>query len=127
MLEWIGTKDPTGAWRRNLPDVTTEFPFEIPAGRYLVITDVDWQFRALLKPARQNVTLRLSVALLDDLTNSQIVHQSTLLLDDFGYGGISEALTTGFVVDESATLIWHSNPESVVSHVLLRGYLIDRQ
>jgi hypothetical protein len=126
VLEFIGTKERTGLWRRNFPDVTTEFPFAIPAGRYLVITDVDWQIRAVLKPARQSVTLRLSVALLGDLTNSQIVHQSTLMLDETGYGGTSEALTTGFVAAESATIVWSTIPEIPVSHLLLRGYLIDR-
>jgi hypothetical protein len=30
------------------------------------------------------------------------------------------------VVDEAATIIWDSQPEFNVSHILLRGYLIDR-
>ncbi len=126
VLECAGTLMPTGIWQRNFPDATTQFPFQIPSGRYLVITDVDWQVKAPPKPARQNVTLRLSVALRNDRTNNRMVHQSTLLLDEFGYGGTSEALTTGFVVDEAATIIWDSQPEFNVSHILLRGYLIDR-
>jgi len=127
VLEWVGQEEPVGAWRRVFPDATTEFPFEIPSGRYLVITDVDWQFNAVDSPSRQNVTFRLYIAPVDDLTDSYPVYESTTLLDDSGYGGASAGMTTGFVVDETATLIWDSLPLShVVSHVLLRGYLIDR-
>lgn len=127
VLEWVGNDEPIGAWLRIFPDASTEFRFEVPAGRYLVITDVDWQFNAVDSPSRQNVTFRLYVAPLEDLTDSYRVHESTALLDDSGYGGASEAMTAGFVVDETATIIWDSTPLShVVSHVLLRGYLIDR-
>ena len=65
---------------------------------------------------------------LDDLTNSYRVHCSTTMLDEMGYGGTSEAMTAGFVVAESATIVWDSIPatEQVV-HILLRGYLVDRQ
>jgi hypothetical protein len=127
VLEWTNTQDPIGAWRRILPDATAEFPFEPPAGRYLVITDLDWLFQAVENPTRQNVTFRLFIAPLDDLANGHRVHESTALLDDSGYGGASESMTSGVVVDETATLIWDSAPPShTVTHVLLRGYLIDR-
>ncbi len=125
VLEWIGTKDPVGAWQRVFPDGSTELRFEIPGGYYLVVTDVDWQFNAIDSPARRNVTFRLYIAPLEDLTDSYRVFESTALLDDSGYGGASESMTTGVVVDENATLLWDSFPLShSVSHVLLRGYLI---
>lgn len=127
VLEWVGTQEPIGAWQRIFPDATAQFPFEVPAERYLVITDVDWQFNAIDSPARQNVTFRLFIAPLEDLENGYRVHESTALLDDAGYGGASVAMTTGFVVDDEATLIWDAAPLThTVSHVLLRGYLIDR-
>ncbi len=128
VLELVATEEPTGAWQRNFPDAATQFPFLVPEGRYLVITDVDWQFQLAEDPQPQNVTFRLFVAPLDDLTNSYRVLNSTTMLDDMGYGGRSEAMTTGFVVAESATIVWDSIPatEQVV-HIQLRGYLVDRQ
>ena len=128
VLEWIGTEQPTGAWQRNCPDASTQFPFLVPEGCYLVITDVDWQFRHLDDPQPMNVNLRLFVAPWDDLTARVFAHSSTVLLDQLGYGGTSEAMTAGFVVDETATIVWDSYPvNDTVSHVLLRGYLVDRQ
>lgn len=116
----------SGDWERSLPDGSAVYPFEIPVGRYLVITDVDWQFAALSGVARQNVTLRLFVAPRSDPKNGYPVHESTALLDDNGYGGASEAMTTGFVVDRSATIRCDCVPvPQTISNIVLRGYLID--
>ena len=129
VLQLASSDSPTGAWERVFPDATTEFPFLIPEGRFLVITDVDWQFQlAANELISQNVTLRLFIAPWDDLSNGAYVHASTAHLDNQGYGGTSESMTAGFVVDDAATIVWDSMPASnTVSNILLRGYLVDRQ
>jgi hypothetical protein len=129
VLSLSSSDSPTGAWERVFPDATSEFPFLIPEGRFLIITDLDWQFQLAADEVRiQNVTLRLFVAPWDDLTASFCVHSSTALLDDQGYGGTSEAMTAGFVVDDAATIMWDAIPvANTVTNILLRGYLVDRQ
>lgn len=127
VLEWVRTNEPTGAWQRILPDATAQFPFEIPKGRYLIITDLDWRFQSADQLTPQCVTFRLYLAPLNQSSNPLQVHESTTQLDFLGCGGSSEAMTTGFVVDENAKVIWDSWPiNRFVTHILLRGYLIDR-
>ncbi len=117
-----------GDWERILPSgIPAPSPFFIPKDHYLVITDVDWQFSARMPMPRQNVTLRLSIAPLRDLANRYSAFESTVQMDDSSYGGASEAMTAGFVVDDSATILAETVPyPETISDLLLRGYLIDK-
>jgi hypothetical protein len=117
-----------GTWERVLPNgLAASDPFEVPPGRYLVITDVDWCFSRTTNPLCQNVTLRIFVTPRNDLENGNSVFQSTTLLDQQAYGGVSQAMTSGFVVDDSATIVCDSIPfQDSISDIVLRGYLIDK-
>jgi hypothetical protein len=131
LLEAIGvanTGDPSKDldFFRTLPDgtMTPSGPagFRVAAGDVLVITDVDWQYSGA--PGNSQ-TFRVFIKPLKGDDPGRRVFESTITLDGEGHGGISEAMTTGFVVSSNVRLAVDTYPGGgKIQHVLLRGYLI---
>jgi hypothetical protein len=111
---------------RVLPDGTrppSPPRFRVPSGKVLVVTDVDWQYN--LGDPGQVQTLRLFIDNLTDPYISSRVFESTIILNDEGKGGISENMTSGFVVSSGGRITVDSFPGGgKISHLMLRGYLI---
>jgi hypothetical protein len=121
---------------RVSPDGTLESaPFTVPAGRLLVITDVEWTVSGttLGLSLAPGATVRTRIALGNGLTLTPVFLSKTVQVDSGGvYVAGSEQLTTGFVVAPSATIC----PSSVefssgvlisanLIEFVLRGYLIN--
>lgn len=110
------------AFQRNLPDGSSVYPFVIPSGDVLVVTDMDWQWNSGTPGTRQ--TLRLFLVNTTTPIVSNRVFESTVELNSFGGGGTSEAATAGFVVSPAATICVSPDPVGgVLNHLILRGYL----
>jgi hypothetical protein len=130
LLESIGvanTGDPSRDldFFRILPDgtMTPSGPagFRVPTGEMLVITDVDWQYAGQPESSQ---TFRVFIKPLKGEDHGRRVFESTITLDGEGHGGISEAMTSGFVVSSSVRLAVDTSPGGgTIQHVLLRGYL----
>ena len=105
--------------------------FRVPARHALVITDVDWQYvhpQGAAGAGRIQV-LRLFIENLADPNLTRRAFESTITLSSQGEGGISEAMTTGFVVSSKARICPNvfpgpQGPPSGLQHLILRGYLI---
>jgi hypothetical protein len=121
---------------RNLSDGSVEsgpggLGWRAPAGKVLVVTDVDWQY-VHPQGATQAGTiqvLRLFIQNLANPDNSRRALDSTIILSATGEGGVSQAMTSGFVVSSKARIgpdlfPGPSGPPSGLQHLILRGYLI---
>lgn len=108
--------------------------FRVPKGKFLVVTDVDWQY---IHPqgtagAGKIQILRLFVHNLTAPQSSALrVFESTVVLSSQGQGGISESMTSGFVVSPEARIgidvfPGPAGPPSGLQHAILRGYLTER-
>lgn len=121
---------------RNLSDGTNQsgpggLGWRVPAGRALVVTDVDWQY---VHPqgaadAGKIQVLRLFIESLASPGDSFRAFESTITLSPQGQGGISEAATSGFVVTSKARICPNvfpgpQGPPFGLQHLILRGYLI---
>ena len=97
--------------------------FRVPTGQVFVVTDVDWQYN--LGAAGQIQTFRIFIENLADPTISNRVFESTIVLNNQGQGGISESMTSGFVVSSAGRIVVDTFPGGgVISHVIIRGYLM---
>ena len=97
--------------------------FRVPTGQVFVVTDVDWQYN--LGAAGQIQTFRVFIENLADPTISNRVFESTIVLNNQGQGGISESMTSGFVVSSAGRIVVDTFPGGgVISHVIIRGYLM---
>jgi hypothetical protein len=97
--------------------------FRVPTGQVFVVTDVDWQYN--LGAAGQVQTFRVFIENLADPTISNRVFESTIVLNNQGQGGISESMTSGFVVSSAGRIVVDTSPGGgVISHVIIRGYLM---
>jgi hypothetical protein len=116
---------------RILPDGSSQSGpqgggWRIPRGRFLVITDVDWQY---VHPDAGNAAGHIEVLRL--FVGERRVFESTLVLSTTGEGGISESMTAGFVVASSTHICpdvipGPVGPPSGLQHLILRGYLVSR-
>jgi hypothetical protein len=70
----------------------------VPANKVFVVTDVDWQYGG--GQPRGTQTFRIYIRG-NDRTR---VFESTIILNDSGEGGISEGMTSGFVVASGSAL-----------------------
>jgi hypothetical protein len=96
--------------------------FRVPNGEVLVITDVDWQYAG--SPGSSQ-TFRVFIKPLKDVGAGRRVFESTITLDREGRGGVSEAMTTGFIVSSNVRLAVDTTPGGgQLQHALLRGYLM---
>lgn len=105
--------------------------WRVPVGQALVITDVDWQYLHPLgaKAAGRIEVLRLFIENLATPTDTRRAFESTITLSSHGEGGISEAMTSGFVVSSKARVCLDISPGPLgppigLQHLILRGYLI---
>ena len=79
--------------------------------------------------AGRRITLRIFAQNLADPDRRERMFESTILLNADGEGGISEAMTSGFVVAPTAqlcidTLGGPKGPPFRVQHAILRGRLL---
>jgi len=122
---------------RVLPDGSLEAGvFRVPEGKVLVVTDVDWKYRTHgLFETNRVQSLRLFVENLAGYPPS-VAFESTITLVDDGYGGlaggISEHMTSGFVVSSGTRVCPDVYPGPAchpegggLQHLILRGYLIE--
>jgi hypothetical protein len=97
--------------------------FRVPGGQVFVVTDVDWQYN--LGAAGQIQTFRIFIENLADPSISNRVFESTIVLNNQGQGGISESMTSGFVVSSAGRIVVDTFPGGgVISHIIIRGYLM---
>ena len=84
---------------------------------------MDWQYN--LGAAGQIQTFRIFIENIVDPTISNRVFESTIVLNNQGQGGISESMTSGFVVSSAGRIVVDTFPGGgVISHVVIRGYLM---
>jgi hypothetical protein len=117
-------------FRRSYPDGTVSADsFRVPEGKALVVTDVDWYYTSGLAGAAQ--VLSVVVENIADRAKRRRAFESTVRLGPDGVGGISEHMTTGFVVRSSARLCAETRNGPIGSplrlSVLLRGYLTEER
>ena len=121
---------------RILPDANIEtgpggLGWRVPVGQALVVTDVDWQYINPQGGASAGTieVMRLSIQNLGNAAVSRRVFESTITLSSQGQGGMSESMTTGFVVSSKGRICpdvfpGPLGPPSGLQHLMLRGYLI---
>jgi hypothetical protein len=96
-------------------------PFRIDPGLALVVTDVDWWYRSgtpgetqILNIDLQNLSAR----------ESHTVFNSAITLNNKGDGVTTEAMTSGFVVNEGGRILMSNFPGGgIIQRVIVRGYL----
>ncbi len=124
------------AFVRNLRDGNRDngpggHGWRVPPNHAIVVTGVDWQYNhpqgAAFAGTRQ--IFRLFLQNLANPTLIERVFESSILLGSQGEGGISEALSVGFVVSSQARLVpdvfpGPEGPPSGINHAIVRGYLI---
>jgi len=106
---------------RTLPDGTAT-TFTIPAGKVLIITDVNWMIEAGNPGTITRLNLRV-----ENLANSALfrnVFDSTLTLNSAGFNVSNERLTAGIVVSSAAKITANLNiPTGALRSLFLIGYL----
>lgn len=113
--------------------------YEIPDGKVLVVTELNWVYRS---QPNHTYCLVLSVGASDPPQGATpTMHQSCMQTDGDGTGSVSESFTTGFVVEQNERLFtagpwdphmggpdggdYMGSPDG--SDVLVRGYLVDER
>ena len=92
--------------------------FRVPAGKVFVVTDVDWQYAGGQPRGTQTFRIMLRGGVLPR------VFESTIILNDSGEGGISESMTSGFVVAPGGGFCVDTSPGGgQIQHVDIRGNL----
>ena len=104
----------------------TKNPFTIPVGNVFVVTDVDWIYSGGNHRRRQ--TLQISIQKIhsgdpeEDELEPERVFISTIMLDRDGQGGVSEAMTSGFVVSSAGRIVVDTEPGGGSVLICMRGY-----
>ena len=123
MVSLSGNFNATGEifFMRTLPDGTST-PFTIPAGKVLIITDVNWQIEA----GNPGTVARLSLRI-ENLANPSFirdVHKSVLTLNSAGVNGVNERFGAGIAVSSAAKITAHlTTPSGALGSLYLIGYL----
>ena len=123
MVSLSGNFNATGEifFMRTLPDGTST-PFTIPAGKVLIITDVNWQIEA----GNPGTVARLSLRI-ENLANPifiRDVHKSVLTLNSAGVNGVNERFGAGIAVSSAAKITAHlTTPSGALGSLYLIGYL----
>ena len=106
---------------RTLPDGTST-SFTIPAGKVLIITDVNWQ----IDSGNPGTVVRLLLRI-ENLANPifiRNVHNSVLTLNSAGVNGSNERLGTGIAVSSAAKITaLLTAPSGALGGLYLIGYL----
>ena len=140
VLEGILTRDttrpiPGDVWqmKRIRPEDGAYAPGEsmsytAPAGKAMVITEVDWMYGAGTAGGSASLRLHLHWPMGEVMGPPMRIFEDTVVLGSDGYGGTSKSATTGFLVPPGV-LIWPDTPNfsgpGNIMHLLLRGYLVD--
>jgi hypothetical protein len=107
---------------RTLPDGTANPSFTIPAGKVLIITDVNWHVEAGNPGTVARLLLRI-----DNLANPifiRNVHNSVLTLNSAGVNAVNERLGAGIAVSSAAKITAHlTTPSGAFGSLYLIGYL----
>ena len=107
---------------RTLPDGTASASFTIPAGKVLIITDVNWQIEA----GNPGTVARLSLRI-ENLANPifiRDVHKSVLTLNSAGVNAVNERLSAGIAVSSAAKITAQLTiPTGALAGLYLMGYL----
>ena len=107
---------------RTLPDGTANPSFTIPAGKVLIITDVNWQVNSGNPGTVARLLLRI-----ENLANPifiRNVHNSVVTLNSAGVDGVNERLAAGIVVSSAAKITAHLTiPTGALGSLYLIGYL----
>ena len=123
MVSLSGNFNATGEifFMRTLPDGTST-PFTIPAGKVLIITDVNWQIEA----GNPGTVARLSLRI-ENLANPSFirdVHKSVLTLNSAGVNGVNERFGAGIAVSSAAKITaLLTTPSGALGSLYLIGYL----
>jgi hypothetical protein len=106
---------------RTLPDGTAS-AFTIPAGKVLVITDVNWQIESGNPGTVTRLLLRI-----ENLANPSLirnVHNSVLTLNSAGVNGVNEHFGAGIAVSSAAKITANLiAPSGALGGLYLIGYL----
>ena len=107
---------------RTLPDGTANPSFTIPAGKVLIITDVNWHIDAGNPGTVARLLLRI-----ENLANPifiRNVHNSVLTLNSAGANVVNERLGAGIAVSSAAKITAHlTTPSGALGSLFLIGYL----
>ena len=107
---------------RTMPDGTVSSQFTIPAGKVLIITDVNWQIEA----GNPGTVARLSLRI-ENLANPiffRNVHNSVLTLNSAGINALNERLSAGIAVSSAAKITANlTAPSGALGGLFLIGYL----
>ena len=107
---------------RTLPDGTANGSLTIPAGKVLIITDVNWQ----IESGNPGTVARLSLRI-ENLANPiffRNVHNSVLTLNSAGINALNERLSSGIAVSSAAKITAHlTTPSGALGDLYLIGYL----
>ncbi len=123
MVSLSGLFNATGEifFMRTLPDGTAT-SFTVPAGKVLIITDVNWQIESGNPGTVARLLLRI-----ENLANPSLfrnVHNSVLTLNSAGVNGVNDRLTAGIVVSSAAKITANLNtPTGALGGLFLIGYL----
>ena len=127
MVSLSGLFNNTGEifFMRTLPDGTST-SFTIPAGKVLIITDVNWQ----IDSGNPGTVIRLLLRI-ENLANPifiRNVHNSVLTLTSAGVNASNERLGTGIAVSSAAKITAHlTAPSGALSSLYLIGYLVPEE
>ena len=112
-------------FNRTVPDGTAT-TFTIPAGKVLIITDVNWMIEA----GNPGTVTRLNLRV-ENLANPALfrnVFDSTLTLNSAGMNVSNERLTAGIVVSSAAKITANLNiPTGALRSLFLIGYLVPEE
>jgi hypothetical protein len=102
------------------------FPFRVPPGQVLVVTDIDWAFVGG-SPGEIQIFQIFLRPIDDPGSDGNPVFVSAIILNNNGEGGRTEAMTSGFVVSSNGVIHPEmDNPGAgAIGHLIIRGYLID--
>ena len=112
----------------SAPNPDVDPPFRVRRGRYLVVTDVDWDYIHAQGAAAAGTRHELGVP-----TQVMSVFKSATLLNTSGKGGARASLTSGFIVAAGARLcpivfpgptIDPGGTSAGLQEVIVRGYLV---
>jgi len=110
---------------RTLPDGTST-SFTIPAGKVLIITDVNWQIDSGSPGTVARLLLRI-----ENLANPSLirnVHNSVLTLNSAGVSGSNERLGSGIAVSSAAKITASlTTPNGALAGLFLIGYLVPEE
>ena len=127
MVSLSGLFDANGVifFLRTLPDGTAT-SFTIPAGKVLIITDINWQIEFGNPGTVARLLLRV-----ENLANPSLfrnVHNSVLTLNSAGVNASNERLTAGIAVSSAAKITASLNtPTGSLGGLFLIGYLVPEE